>query len=370
MSDNMELERLQKYIKIKKLATKLSPSGREAALITHEPNLRYFVDFNNSEGTLFICREKAYLLVDSRYGEAARNSVTNAEVIVYTRYYETLSKLIEKHDIRNLTIEASSMTIHTMRQLEKNILETGCRVMSSDRLDKLISSQRIIKTKAEIEKIRTAQKITEEAFLELLNEVKPGVKESKLAFDLEYLMRKKGASGVSFDLITIAGRNTSMPHGVPSDNEIKKGDFVTFDIGSIYESYHSDMTRTVAVGKISDKQREVYETVLKAQRTALAKVRSGIKAYEIDRTARAVIARAGYSEYFTHSTGHGVGLDIHEEPFVSPRSETLLSEGMVITVEPGIYLPGEFGVRIEDMAVVTKDGCDNLASITKELIEL
>ena len=370
MSENMELERLQKYIKIKKLATKLSPSGREAALITSEANLRYFLDFNNSEGALFICREKAFFLVDPRYGEAAQRSVTNVEILVYTNYYESLAQLVEHYDIRNLIIESSKMTVHTMRQLEKHIFDAGCKVMGNERLDKLISTQRIIKTKSEIEKIRTAQKIAEESFFEHLNDVKPGVTEAQLAFDLEYIMRKKGASGVSFDLITIAGKNTSMPHGVPGDYAIQNGDFVTFDIGAIYDSYHSDMTRTIAVGNISDKQREIYEIVLKAQQTAMAKVRAGIKAYEVDRTARSVIGRAGYSEYFSHSTGHGVGLDIHEEPFISTRSETLLSEGMVITIEPGIYIPGEFGVRIEDMAVVTKNGCESLATITKELIEL
>ena len=368
MSGSMELERFQMYIKLKKLASKLSPTGREAALVTSDTNIRYFTGFPNSEGTLFITRDKGYLLVDSRYGEAASKSVTNAEVVVYEKYYDAIKKLVLKYGIRDVLIESAVMTVAEMKRLEKNLEDTQSRVMQNDRLDRLISVQRIIKSKAEIEKITRAQRITEEAYNEILNMVKPGVKEKELAFELEYIMRKKGASGVSFDLITIAGTNTAMPHGVPGNNEIRSGDFVTFDIGALYEGYHSDMTRTIAVGEVSDKQREVYNIVLKAQQIALNKVKAGVKAYDIDRTARSVIARAGYGDYFKHSTGHGVGLDIHEEPFVSSRGETLLSEGMVITVEPGIYLPGKFGVRIEDMVVVTKDGCNNLADVTKELI--
>lgn len=370
MSGTNELENFQKYIKIKKLASKLSPTGHEAALLTNETNIRYFTDFPNSEGSLFVTRDKAYLLVDFRYGEAAKKRVTNADVIVFEKYYDELNALITKYETRDLIIESSSMTVASLKQLEKKIEGTGCRVMCNDRLDGLISKQRIVKSRAEIEKMRKAQQITEEALTELLNMVKPGVKESQLAFELEFLMRKKGASGISFDLITITGAKTSMPHGVPGDVEVKRGDLVTFDVGALYDGYHSDMTRTYAVGEASDEQRRVYDIVLKAQLTALAKVKAGVKAYDIDRTARSVIARAGYGDCFKHSTGHGVGLDIHEQPFVSARGETLLSEGMVITVEPGIYLPGKFGVRIEDMVVVTKDGCDNLATLPKELIIL
>ncbi len=370
MAASGELEKFQKYIKMKKLASKLSPTGKEAALVTSETNIRYLTEFPNSEGTLFITRDKAYLLVDFRYGEAAQNSVTNAEVIVYSRYYDTINELIERYGICDLLIESNSMTVGSMKLLESKIETTGCKVAVNDRLDKLISVQRIVKSKAEIEKMRKAQQITEEALTELLNMVKPGVKESELAFELEYLMRRKGASGVSFDLITITGKKTSMPHGVPGDVEVQDGDFVTFDIGALYDGYHSDMTRTYAVGHVSDEQKKVYDTVLKAQLTALEKVKAGVKASDIDRTARTIIEDAGYGEYFRHSTGHGVGLDIHEEPFVSLRGETILSGGMVITVEPGIYLPGKFGVRIEDMVAVTHDGYENFATLPKELIVL
>ncbi len=365
MNDFEELDNLKKYVQMKRLSSKLS--NGEAALVISETNVRYLTDFPKSEGYLFVTKDQAYLMVDSRYGEAASRNVKNAKVIVFEDYTKTLIELIKETETKNLLIEVTKMTVFQMTKLERNLKETDCYIVSNDRLDKLIASQRMIKSIDEIEKIRKAQQITEEAYLEILNMVKPGVKESQLAFELEFLMRKKGAEGISFDLITIAGAKTSMPHGVPDDNEIKRGDFVTFDIGALYEGYHSDMTRTVVVGEVSDPQIEIYDVVYKAQTMALSKVRPGAKAYDIDSAARGVIARAGYADYYKHSTGHGVGLEIHENPIISVKNETLLSENMVITVEPGIYLPGKFGVRIEDMVLVTKDGYENFATVPKEL---
>ena len=367
MSGVTELDKLRKYMTLKKFSTKLS-DNKTAALVTCEQNIYYFTGFANSEGTLLVTREKSYLIVDFRYGEAAQKTVTNCEVIVYDNYADSLKELAKKHGIKEVLIESSKVTVSRCSALKKIFSEADCKIVSNDMLDKLISNQRIVKTKDEIAKIEKAQRITEESYLELLNMVKPGVRERDLALELEFLMRKKGASGVSFDLITITGKKTSMPHGVPSDDIVKKGDFVTFDIGAVYEGYHSDMTRTIAVGEVSDYQREIYNIVLDAQLTGLAKVKAGIKASDVDKAAREVIAAKGYGDYFKHSTGHGVGLDIHEQPFVAAKSDKILSDGMIITVEPGIYLPDKFGVRIEDMVVVTKDGCRNLAALPKELI--
>ena len=367
MADNTELDKLRKYMTLKKLSTKL-PDNKTAALITCETNIYYYTGFANSEGTLFVTRQKSYLLVDFRYGEAANKAVTNCEVIVYNKYADSLKEIAKKHGIKEVLIEASKVTVSRESTFKKIFSDIKCEVISNDMLDRLISNQRIVKSKDEIAKIEKAQRITEEAYLELLNMVKPGVREADLALELEFLMRKKGASGVSFDLITITGKKTSMPHGVPGDEAVKTGDFVTFDIGAIYEGYHSDMTRTIAVGEVSDYQREIYNIVLEAQLSGLAKVKSGINACDVDKAAREVIEREGYGEYFKHSTGHGVGLDIHEQPFVASKGDKILSDGMIITVEPGIYLPDKFGVRIEDMVVVTKDGCRNLANLPKELI--
>ncbi|MBQ3692450.1 MAG: aminopeptidase P family protein [Clostridia bacterium] len=367
MAEVTELDKLRKYMKLKKLSTKIS-DNKTAALITCEANIYYLTGFANSEGTLFVTREKSYLLVDFRYGEAAQKNVTNCEVIVYEKYGDSLKELAKKHGIKEVMIEASKVTVSRSAVLKRIFSEVECRLVTNDMLDKLLVNQRIVKSKDEIEKIERAQRITEEAYLELLNMVKPGVREKDLALELEFLMRKKGASGVSFDLITITGKKTSMPHGVPGDEIVKTGDFVTFDIGAIYEGYHSDMTRTIAVGEVSDYQREIYNIVLEAQLTGLAKVKAGVKACDVDKAARDVITNKGYGDYYKHSTGHGVGLDIHEQPFVASRSDKILSDGMIITVEPGIYLPDRFGVRIEDMVVVTVDGCINLANLPKELI--
>lgn len=367
MSNDTELDKLRKYMKLKKLSIGLS-DNKTAALISCEANIYYLTGFANSEGTLFVTREKSYLLVDFRYGEAAQKQVTNCDVIVYEKYNKTLAELAKRHGIREVLVEAAHTTLSRAAVLKKIFSEAGCRLVTNDTLDKLITNLRIIKSRDEIEKIERAQRITEEAYLELLNIVKPGVSEAELALELEFLMRKKGADGVSFDLITITGKKTSMPHGVPGNEIVQRGDFVTFDIGAIYEGYHSDMTRTVAVGEVGDYQREIYNIVLEAQLSGLAKVKSGVKACDVDKAARDVITEKGYGEYFKHSTGHGVGLDIHEQPFVASKSEKILSAGMIITVEPGIYLPDRFGVRIEDMVVVTKDGCRNLANLPKELI--
>lgn len=363
-------EKLRIYLRLKKLSSGLDAGGRQAALVTSETNIFYLTDFANSEGTLFVTRDKAYFLVDFRYGEAAGRSVSNCEVVVYDRLYETLIDIARRHGITELLTETTSLTFKQFQGYCKIFSECGCTLSKDDTLDRMLTNLRIVKSSDEIRKIQQAQRITEEAFTELLNSVKVGAAERDLALELEFLMRKKGASGVSFDLITIAGKNTSMPHGVPGDYKIHSGDFVTFDIGAIYCGYHSDMTRTVAVGEVSDKQREVYDIVLKAQLAGLAAVKPGVKASDVDKTARDIIKASGFGEFFRHSTGHGVGLDIHEQPFVSPRSDTLLSEGMIITVEPGIYLPDRFGVRIEDMVAVTSKGYNNFAKLPKDLIIL
>ena len=367
MQNDTELDKLRRYMKLKKLAVMLA-DNYEAALITCEANLFYFTGFAGSEGTLIVTRQQSYFLVDSRYSEAAKLKVTNCEAVEFAKYTESIKTILKKHNINRLLLEASHTTLHAAAVIENALDDTGIKLVKDDTLDKYITNLRIIKSRDEIEKIEKAQRITEEAYLELLNMVKPGVSEKELALELEFLMRKKGASGVSFDLITITGKKTSMPHGVPSDDVVQSGDFVTFDIGAVYDGYHSDMTRTIAVGQVSDRQREIYNIVLQAQLAGLKAVRAGFKAKDADKAARDVIENAGFGEYYKHSTGHGVGLDIHEQPFVSSRGEKLLSAGMVITVEPGIYLPGEFGVRIEDMVVVEKDGCKNLANISKELI--
>ncbi|MBQ1659945.1 MAG: aminopeptidase P family protein [Clostridia bacterium] len=343
------------------------PENADAAIIISNENRRYFTDFVSSLGYLVVTREKTYLLVDSRYEEAAGKQAKNCTVVPFRKLSDSLGDIINCHKIKNVLLEGSAFTLNDAADIDRILSEYGAVSEKSRTLDDIICKQRIIKTADETDKMLKAQRITEKALKAVLRNIKEGMTEKDIALDLEFIMRKSGADSVSFDLIALAGENTSMPHGVPSERRIKKGDLLLFDIGATVDGYHSDMTRTYAFGYASDKVKRVYDTVLKAQLNALAAVHSGAKCSEIDKAAREYIDNAGYQGLFGHSTGHGVGLEIHEAPSVSPKNDFILQSGMVITVEPGIYIPGEFGIRIEDMVIVTNDGCINLAAMPKEL---
>ena len=345
-------------------------SAKEAFLLTNEVNIGYFCGFFHSEGYLVVTQEKAVLLVDFRYYEAAQRKAKGCEVILFRKLSEELLSVLTESGIQSVCAEPSHMTVSQYSFFKEKLGEKEIAVVAEKRLTDAIGKSRIIKDDAELSKIQTAQTIAEQAYLELLNDVRAGVSERELSARLEYYMKRGGAEDKSFDLITITGKKTSLPHGVPSDDKVREGDFFTCDFGAVYEGYHSDTTRTVAVKSADDSMREIYAIVLKAQLAALDKVRPGVLCSEVDRTARDIIDAAGYGKYFGHSTGHGVGLDIHELPFVSTRSDTALLSGMVITDEPGIYLPNRFGVRIEDMLCVTENGCRNFVNLPKELIIL
>jgi Xaa-Pro aminopeptidase len=234
----------------------------------------------------------------------------------------------------------------------------------------LINGLRSIKTENEVESIVKAQRIAEDAFNHILKFIKVGVTEKEIALELDFYMLRNGGEGLSFETIAVSGKNSSMPHGVPCDKKVENGDFITMDFGTIINGYHSDMTRTVAVGFATDEMKNVYDAVLKAQKNCLDNIKAGISCKDGDMFARSVINDSGYGKYFTHSTGHGVGVEIHEFPNLSPASDSILQVGNIVTVEPGIYIPGKFGVRIEDMALITENGCRNLTNAPKELIIL
>lgn len=340
----------------------------QALFISDENNVYYFSGVEHSEGKMLVTKDASYLLVDFRYSETARKNCTVCEVIEFSSLIEDTKKIFKKHNINTVMIESSDVRLDFYNRILREFNTIGVSVISDDTLSRKIFNLRMVKSDDEIENISKAQEITEKAYYEVLNYIKPGVCERKIALELEYLMKKYGAQKVSFDLITITGKKTSLPHGVPTDGIISEGDFFTMDIGAQYEGYHSDMTRTVAVKSCCDEQREIYNIVLNAQLSALSKVRAGVKAFDVDKTARDIIENAGYGKNFGHSTGHGVGLDIHEQPYVNTRGDRILSENMVITVEPGIYIEEKFGVRIEDMVLVKNDGYKNFATISKELI--
>lgn len=344
------------------------PDHTTAALITSEVNARYFTGFNYTDGAVLITKDTAYLLCDFRYIEAAEKSAReDVTVVQFRRLYESISEIILNKNIKSLMIEEEAVTIATLSSMRSNLC---AELLSDSGLSAKIRAIRMIKTAAEIADITRAQRITERALTELLNHVRPGVTERELSVELEHLIHVYGGERIAFELITIAGANTSLPHGVPGDYAVREGDFITFDIGSVYNGYHSDMTRTYAVGHATDKMREIYDIVYQAHLKAAEKIVVGNTTADVDLAARDYIESKGYGEYFGHSTGHGVGLEIHEDPRVYKTDSTVLMDGMVITDEPGIYLPGEFGVRIEDMVVVSSQKSASLAELPKELLIL
>ncbi len=322
----------------------------------------------SSAGMLLIFKECAYLIIDFRYIEKARNTVKNCTVLEQENLTEQINSLMKKHNAKSLAVESMDMTLSRMSFLEKKFPDI--EFIKSDELSNNIYDMRTIKSAEEIEKIHKAQEIAEKAFDEILGFIRPGVTEREISLKLDSFMLENGAEGLSFETIALAGANTSMPHGVPGNYKVKNGDFVLMDFGAVYDGYHSDMTRTVCVGQPSEKMGKIYDIVLKAQLEALKKVKSGITGSELDGYARDIIDESGYGDFFGHSLGHGVGMEIHEFPTASSKSETILKENMVVTVEPGIYLPGEFGVRIEDFVVVTENSHQNLTNCPKKLIIL
>ena len=338
------------------------PKNVDGALIVSPENRRYFTGFNASDGFLFITKSGSVFLTDSRYIEAAKDKIICCEV------EEQKGKLMDyakRFDCKVLAVEADRLTVTQLKNLRKALHGIKLTTVGTD---KIIDFFRAVKNEAEIENICKAQRIAEAAFDHILGFIKVGVTEKEVALELDHYMLSHGADSLSFETIAISGANTSKPHGVPTDKKIEHGDFVTMDYGAVVNGYHSDMTRTVAVGAASDEQKKIYKIVFEAQLAVLRVLKNGVKCSDADKAARDVITEAGYGEYFRHSAGHGVGIEIHEKPFISPKSTATLRSGNVVTDEPGIYIPGKFGVRIEDMALITENGCKNLTKAPKELI--
>lgn len=340
----------------------------DAALILSEVNRFYFSGFPASDGALLIRKNGALFFTDSRYTEAAEQKLGAAFVRNSETLFETLQAIFAEEGVKTVAVENDRLTLAEFDRLKKRLPDVSFD--ASARLAGDIDALRAVKSAEEIGKITEAQRIAERAFDHILGFIRPGLTEKEIALELEYFMLRNGADGLSFETIAVSGKNTSLPHGVPSDKKVEPGDFITMDYGALKDGYHSDMTRTVALGRVSDKQRQIYETVLAAQEASLAFLQEGASCFDADKCARDEIAEAGFGAYFGHGTGHGVGVEIHEQPRLSPKSQQILRAGNVVTVEPGIYLPGEFGVRIEDMAVVTPDGCLNLTQCPKNLIVL
>jgi len=349
------------------VAALLRETKLDAMLLTGEANRFYVSGFHSSDGLIFITMHKSTFITDSRYIEAARGTVRDAEIVqirASERYSTLFSSLIQESGAKRVGIEERVMTVEA-----HEAFAASARVCLLP-AQKLIDGLRSVKNPEELKRIRAAQAITECVFDEMLGILTPDMTEREAAAELVTRMLRHGAERTSFDPIVVAGVNSSRPHGEPSGQKIGRGSFLTMDFGCVSGGYCSDMTRTIAFAPVSEEMRRVYDTVLRAQLAGIEAVRAGVSGCDVDAAARAVIAAAGYGDSFGHSFGHGIGIEVHEQPNASPSCKAPLPAGAVISAEPGIYLPGRFGVRIEDMLAVTETGCENLTRAPKNLIIL
>ncbi|MDR1734320.1 MAG: aminopeptidase P family protein [Oscillospiraceae bacterium] len=349
---------------IEALRSQLPPGT--VAYIDSSTNRRYCTGFTSSAGILLITADNALFLTDCRYIEAAQEKITLCPVREVSNKKGELCSIIQALGANRVILERQTTTLSAADNLTKRL--DGLSVDTADNtLSDFLAKQRMVKDAAELSNIREAQRIAEAALKQLLPDIQPGETETVLARRLSRTMEDFGAQSTSFDTIFASGPNGALPHAVPGNRKIVPGDAIVVDFGCMYNDYCSDYTRTIFVGAPSPEQTKVYGIVREAQAAAIAAVKPGVPCKEIDKIARDIITAAGYGKQFRHSTGHGVGLEIHEDPGVSSVCETKLQPGMVITVEPGIYLPGKFGVRIENMVAVTADGCEVLGEAAVEL---
>ncbi|OZS78810.1 Xaa-Pro dipeptidase [Tetzosporium hominis] len=352
-------------MKLQKLRQALQQADLPALLVTSAYSRRYLTGFTGTAGVAVITADEAFFITDFRYTEQANDQIEGYEIIEQkTTLIKAVAQLVEDKQLTKLGFEQDAMT-YAEYDRYANALKAELVPTSG-----LVEKIRLIKTEDELTIIKQACKIADDAYEHILTFIKPGMTELEVSNELEFFMRKQGATSSSFDIIVASGTRSALPHGVATDKVIESGDFVTLDFGAYYNGYVSDVTRTLAVGEPSDKLKEIYQVVLDSQLLALEKIKPGMTGKEADAISRDYIASKGYGEAFGHSLGHGIGLEVHEGPGLSSRSDVVLEPGMVITIEPGIYLPGIGGVRIEDDALVTETGVEKLTHTSKELVIL
>lgn len=351
--------------KITKLRKLLEENKLDAILITNPINRRYISGFTGTAGVAIVSQEATRFITDFRYVEQATEQAKHFTIVEHKSSIESeINKQLNELNIQHLGFEKDDVTYAGFQRYEKsfevNLVPVGG----------LIENIRLIKTPTELRIIKKAGEIADAAYEHIQGYIKPGVKEIEIANELEFFMRKQGATSSSFDMIVASGYRSALPHGVASEKEIQSGELVTMDYGALYNGYCSDITRTVAVGEVSDQLKTIYDTVLEAQLRGVKGTKPGMTGKEADALTRDYITEKGFGEYFGHSTGHGLGLEVHEEPRLSHLSESVLEPGMVVTVEPGIYIPNVGGCRIEDDIVITETGNERLTNASKKLIQL
>jgi Xaa-Pro aminopeptidase len=352
--------------RIKKAFALLKKNGIDVMLVTEVNHVRYLSGFTGSNGIVVLAPPKAFFLTDFRYGVQSQKEVKNCQIMVANRQLVTeLPRLSVFSKGARVGIEGDFVSINMLSKLKELLPAVNFKPTTQ-----LIESLSVVKDTDEIGKIKKAVRIADNAFDEILGDLKPGVKEKEIALELECKMRSMGAENASFETIIASGQRSAMPHGRASEKKLRKGDLVTLDFGCMYQGYASDITRTVVLGKATEKQRKVYNIVLNAQKTACKAIKPGMACSRLDGVARDIIMKAGYGDYFGHGLGHGIGLVVHDKPVLSPQSNDVLEIGMVVTIEPGIYISNWGGVRIEDDVVVTANGGQILSRSPKELLEL
>lgn len=351
--------------KLTNLRRSLEQNKLDGLIITNAYNRRYISGFTGTAGVVLITATKALFITDFRYTEQANEQVIGFDIIEHKQpIIKEIAKQIEQLNLKRVGFEKNDLSFALYEQYKNEVAADLIPTAG------LIEELRLVKTPEELEVLKEAAKISDAAFDHILTVIKPGVTEIEISNELEFFMRKKGAQSSSFDIIVASGYRSALPHGVASHKEITSGELVTMDFGALYNGYCSDMTRTVAVGEISGELHNIYHTVLDAHLKGMNGIKAGITAKEADALTRDHINEKGYGQYFGHSTGHGLGLEVHEAPGLSSRSDVTLTEGMVVTVEPGIYVPNVGGCRIEDDIVVTKEGNESLNRSPKQLITL
>lgn len=344
------------------------PAGVDCAIITSGYCRHYLTGMRSSAGTLLVTRKSSYFIIDFRYIELAKSTIKNAKVLLQDKLYEQMTDIFAQEGVKAAAVETSYLTLGEFLRMKEKL--PTIELLDVKSLDELLQDMRAHKDADELAILRRAQGIADKGFAHILTFIKAGVTERAVALELQNYLLHAGAEKLSFDTIAVSGVNSSLPHGVPTDKKLENGDFLTLDFGVMVDGYCSDMTRTVAIGSATDEMKKVYELVLRAHNEAMAAVKVGVPNVAIDKVARDIIYNNGYEGCFGHGLGHSLGLEIHENPRYSHLAEGVVEVGHVMTIEPGIYLEGRFGVRIEDSIYVAAEGVLDLASSPKELIVL
>ncbi len=348
--------------RISKVLTVLDKIGIKAIVFFDLKNIRYLSGFTGSDGVLFFERDRMTLLIDGRYIQQAKEETSGVQLFEYREKNEGIEAVLANSDAKVVGFESPALDVATFLILKNKLTGTELRPVSDE-----LKFLRACKDTDEIARIKKAAAIAAEALTSLLVQVKEGICELDLACELDFLMRRRGVSQVSFDTIAATGGNSVLPHAKPTDRRIKRGDNLMIDYGAVVDGYHSDETCTFFFGSADEEQKKVYTLVKDAHDMAIDKIRAGMSCREIDGIARNYLDTHGFGNFFPHATGHGVGLDVHEPPRLAPKSDDILEAGMIVTVEPGVYLPDTWGIRIEDMVLVREEGCEVLSRMSKDL---